>query len=211
MATEIRCDTCGSRFPLKEVMLGSAVEYAKGRYLCPTCKDIAEEAQVEVSNQKYSNLLVRGLAFLIDVIPITVIVFLLTFQFTDFGEVWNAYMTQGVIDSHTRIEYTEWKNLIRFMSGVAYICYATLLESSAWRSTVGKRLVGIRVVDTDFKQLTMKAALKRNTSKVLSAIPLMIGFLSALFNEKQRAWHDKIAGSYVIEKNSNTQSCNGTP
>jgi len=74
--------------------------------------------------------------------------------------------------------------------------YTTVLHTVAGQ-TVGKNLVGIRVVGTDGALLTAGPALLRYLACYISAIPLGFGFLVAGLRRDKRALHDLIAGSRV--------------
>jgi uncharacterized RDD family membrane protein YckC len=80
------------------------------------------------------------------------------------------------------------------------LLYSTLLESSSKQATIGKMAVGIRVTDLNGERISFGKALGRHLSKFISAIILGIGYIMAGFDEKKRALHDKIAGTYVIYK-----------
>jgi len=74
--------------------------------------------------------------------------------------------------------------------------YTTVLHAIAGQ-TIGKSLVGIRVVGTDGAPLTPGTALLRYLAYYVSAIPLGFGFLVAALRRDKRALHDLIAGSRV--------------
>ena len=57
--------------------------------------------------------------------------------------------------------------------------YAALSESSRYRATVGKRIMGLQVVNTDGSKLTFGQASARHVMKFLSLFSLGIGFLMA--------------------------------
>src|ERR1041384_6494149 len=60
------------------------------------------------------------------------------------------------------------------LSSLAFIVYETILVSQ-WRGyTVGKKIMGIRVVTTAGKQLDWVKAFVRTVSKTLSSLPLGI-------------------------------------
>lgn len=67
-------------------------------------------------------------------------------------------------------------------------------------ATLGKRVVGAMVVSETGEPLTFKQALLRNLLKILSALPLFMGFLMAAFSAKRQALHDKFAKTYVIAR-----------
>jgi uncharacterized RDD family membrane protein YckC len=74
--------------------------------------------------------------------------------------------------------------------------YTTVLHAIAGQ-TIGKSLVGIRVVATEGALLTVGPALLRYLACYISAIPLGFGFLMAGLRRDKRALHDLIAGSRV--------------
>ena len=64
--------------------------------------------------------------------------------------------------------------------------------------TPGKRLFGLRVVQTDGTPLTPGIAFLRWVGYLISKIPLFLGFVWAAFDARKQGWHDKIAGTCVI-------------
>ena len=75
--------------------------------------------------------------------------------------------------------------------------YATVLHAVAGQ-TIGKSLVGVRVVGVDGAPLTAGPALLRYLAYYISVIPLGFGFLVAALRRDKRALHDLIAGSCVV-------------
>jgi len=79
--------------------------------------------------------------------------------------------------------------------------YHALLESSEWRGTAGKRIVGIVVTDLAGARISFWRATGRYFAKFISGmIPLGIGYIIAGFTEKKQAIHDMIVGSLVLRK-----------
>jgi uncharacterized RDD family membrane protein YckC len=74
--------------------------------------------------------------------------------------------------------------------------YSTVLHAVAGQ-TIGKSLVGVRVVGLDGARLTAGPAFLRYLSYYVSAIPLGFGFLVAALRRDKRALHDLITGSRV--------------
>ncbi len=64
--------------------------------------------------------------------------------------------------------------------------------------TVGKMLMGIRVVDRAGEELTLGASFLRLTGYLLSFLPMGAGFFWAVLDKDKEAWHDKLAFSQVI-------------
>jgi len=78
--------------------------------------------------------------------------------------------------------------------------YYSLLHSSKWQATIGKKLLGLKVTDKNGNRLSFWRSLGRYVvSSLLSGI-LLIGFILAAFTEKKQALHDLIVGSLVVRK-----------
>lgn len=65
--------------------------------------------------------------------------------------------------------------------------------------TLGKTMLGLKVVDrTGSPPATGKAVL-RYLGYLISAAIFSLGFVWIAFDQKRQGWHDKIAGTYVVE------------
>lgn len=64
--------------------------------------------------------------------------------------------------------------------------------------TVGKALMGLRVLGQDGRRLTFWQALIRALSYYVSGLALFIGFLWVLVDDRRQAWHDKLARTIVV-------------
>jgi len=91
-----------------------------------------------------------------------------------------------------------------FLSQLVGICliwlYDSILESSKWQATLGKIALGIVVTDENGSRITWSRATGRYFCKILSAIPIGLGFLIAGFTKRKQAFHDIVARTYVINK-----------
>ena len=77
--------------------------------------------------------------------------------------------------------------------------YATVLEGGRRGQTVGKMVVGIRVVDVDTGgSIGYVRAFIRQVVAVISAIPFFLGYLWMLWDSEHQCWHDKAAGDVVV-------------
>lgn len=79
------------------------------------------------------------------------------------------------------------------------MAYFVFCESSTWQATLGKKLLGMKVVNEQYGRLSVKDAVIRFLTKYLSAAVLLLGYIWIIFDPKKQGWHDKIAGTYVIE------------
>jgi uncharacterized RDD family membrane protein YckC len=82
---------------------------------------------------------------------------------------------------------------------VWWIYYASF-ESSAWQATLGKRALGIKVVDLQGGRVSFARATGRHFSKFVSGLILMIGYLMAGFTGRKQALHDLMAGCLVVNR-----------
>lgn len=87
-------------------------------------------------------------------------------------------------------------NLVGIVIGWVY--YAGL-ESSSQRATLGKRLLGLQVTDLQGQQVDFLHATGRHFGKILSALPLLLGFILMISDEKKQTWHDKMSGCLVLK------------
>lgn len=94
----------------------------------------------------------------------------------------------------------------KVFAGFAYIpilavgswLYCAFAESSSWRATIGKRLLGLQVVTLDGERLSFGNATARHFMKFLSLFCLMIGFLMAGWTKRRQALHDMPCDVVVI-------------
>ncbi len=81
----------------------------------------------------------------------------------------------------------------------AFVVYETLFTCGG-RSTLGKKLVGIVVIDQHTAEpLSLLHSFIRAVGYVISALLLMCGFLLAFIDDKHRALQDYLAGSVVLQ------------
>ena len=95
---------------------------------------------------------------------------------------------------------------------VAFWLYFSLCESSSWQATLGKRIMGIKVVTHAGKRMRFLHATGRCFAKVLSSLTLNIGFVMAGCTKRKRALHDMVVQTYVVRKEfQNTDSFTDVP
>ncbi|WP_353277537.1 RDD family protein [Wolbachia endosymbiont (group B) of Villa cingulata] len=85
--------------------------------------------------------------------------------------------------------------IVQFIMLFSYVAYMWI----RFGATPGKLLLGLRVVSAQtFEKLTLKQAIKRFFSFILSTAPLFLGFIWANFDKRCQTWHDKIADTVVV-------------
>jgi uncharacterized RDD family membrane protein YckC len=66
--------------------------------------------------------------------------------------------------------------------------------------TPGKMALGIKVIGEDGSPVSWGKALLRYLGYILNSLAFSIGFIWAAFDAKRQGWHDKIAKTYVVPK-----------
>jgi uncharacterized RDD family membrane protein YckC len=78
--------------------------------------------------------------------------------------------------------------------------YYALMESSSLQATCGKMAVGIGVTDAEGNRIGFRRATARYFGKLISGLPLLLGYAMAGFTPKKQALHDIMAGCLVLNK-----------
>ncbi len=81
--------------------------------------------------------------------------------------------------------------------------YSTLLEGFNGQS-LGKRIIGLKVVRTDGKKMSYDHAAVRNFGKLLPLLPFDVAIGLRIKNEMFKRYFDKFAGTTVIDLRSQT-------
>ena len=93
------------------------------------------------------------------------------------------------------------------LGSVAWVALGSLYLVTFWSlagQTPGMRFFGIRL-GGEGERLPARQSLKRLAGLVLAAIPLCLGFLGVLTDERRRGWQDRMAGVDVFyERNERT-------
>lgn len=78
------------------------------------------------------------------------------------------------------------------------VLYFSLMESSPWQATLGKKVVGLYVTDVKGHRLSIGRAAGRFLAKFLSSMTLGVGYLLCGFTDKKQALHDLVANCLVL-------------
>jgi uncharacterized RDD family membrane protein YckC len=106
------------------------------------------------------------------------------------------------ISMGTAVAMAGMEDMTSMIGGVVFtfipFLYWPVLESSSWQATVGKRVMGLQVTDLEGNRLSFVHALLRAFAKIVSSIPMGIGFLIAAFTARKQALHDIIVKTLVV-------------
>ncbi len=87
-------------------------------------------------------------------------------------------------------------------AGVLVLAYPVVLWG--WKATtIGGIICHLRVTRVDGAPLKFSDSLVRGLSCIVSAVPAGLGWFWVIWDPKKQAWHDKIAGTYVVQVPSN--------
>jgi uncharacterized RDD family membrane protein YckC len=187
------CTECGRPFsPNDLVRFGD-------RFVCGDCKEIfAQKLREGVAPRgmlEYAGFWVRfGAVFIDGLIVGGAVAVLAAVLFLAIGpslarsqaapDVALAAMTIGILVFY----------LLMF-AGAA--CYEAFLVARSG-ATLGKRAMRLKVIMPDGGRISLGRAFGRHFAKMLSAIPLYIGFIMVGFDSEKRALHDYVCNTRVI-------------
>ncbi len=141
---------------------------------------------------QYAGFITRLIAWLIDSLivagVITVVAAIIGFVEQAFGI--NDWLGLG---EHTSL-------LLVIIAGVVGLSIYLFYYLGSWMlagQTLGKALMGVRIVRTDGNRLKMGNCVRRLAGYWISAI-LFWGYLLVLIDSRRQAGHDKFAGTFVV-------------
>jgi uncharacterized RDD family membrane protein YckC len=140
----------------------------------------------------YGGFWIRFVAYIIDGILLNIVFGILSFV-TGVSLIPAHFSTMDAADALATMGKAQLVSLV-----ITWLYFA-LMESSARGATVGKMVVGLRVVTDQGNRLSFLNATGRFFAKFLSALLLFIGFIMVAFTDRKRGLHDIIAGTLVIK------------
>lgn len=151
--------------------------------------------QVISINNQYATGFRRLIAFFIDHIALSTILSALLwstfdwpFGFNDYDFIYNWQRWNFSLLGHN------------FLKELIIIIYYALMESSKYQATLGKIVMGIKVVNNNGQRLDFAKAALRNISKILSGLILGLGYVMIIFDDRKQGLHDKLAGTLVVKQ-----------
>jgi uncharacterized RDD family membrane protein YckC len=204
------CAACGAPMSLSSAGATGANPPATPGYVQPASVPPAYSAAAPIASPGaaihptvgYAGFWLRFVAVLVDFI---LIYFVRRLIFLPFGIEAGMGM-HGLFHGRHPQDFGELLPLLGLVIRVAIISailqwlYFSLMESSVWQATIGKKLLGLTVTDLEGRRISFGRATGRYFAKILSTLILFIGYLMAGFTEKKQALHDMIAGTLVLRK-----------
>ena len=95
--------------------------------------------------------------------------------------------------------YFKYFMIINLLFFIISILYFVLLTSSKIQGTLGKQLLGIKVVGGEGNRISFSRAAARYFAMMISFFMFM-GFIMAAFNAKRQTLHDYMANTFVVKR-----------
>lgn len=211
----VKCPYCFFEKDVDENLIPSGKVIVK----CPKCEktfdyqkgDFVFSESVSENNQsvadkgfKYAGFWIRLFAYIIDTLLLLILFAIPVIFFK------NRFAPEKVIE---RIEIGDMSMLLNISFFLVTILIVIIFSIgyyivswSKWGKTLGMKILGIKVVDRDGKNISMgKAFLRWLMGYFLPGIIPYIGILFYIalgimigIDDKKQGWHDKVAGSFVV-------------
>jgi uncharacterized RDD family membrane protein YckC len=152
---------------------------------------------------QYAGIVTRGFALVIDIVIVTIAVvvinWIVSLPLTYFLSVNVSTCLADPSVHRTMVVWmcrlVQWTWLgVTFFTAPLY--FGVLISLNG--QTIGKYIMGVRVVRVDGRRMTFWRSVLRWLSYFLSALPLGLGFSMALVDDQRRTLHDRITGTVVI-------------
>ncbi len=174
---------------------------APQEHVDPFAQDASEAAGLPAEEEEapveYAGFWIRAGAFIIDGFALGFVGMIWFFIAYALGLLDN-YM--ALADSAEHISLHEiWASLPWVYYAVSTLIawlYEALLLSSSWQATIGKRAMGIQVVDAEGARCSFARASLRFVIKNFVSGWFFFGYLLVLTNERKQALHDMVAGTF---------------
>ncbi len=110
-----------------------------------------------------------------------------------------AYLIDGVLIAIVLVIAMQIHTILYLIAALGSIAYWVIMEGGPTGQTLGKKAMGIRVYD--FRQggpIGYGRAFLRLLMRIVSGIPIYLGYLWMLWDPEKQTWHDKVAGTVVV-------------
>jgi uncharacterized RDD family membrane protein YckC len=150
---------------------------------------------VRVGPTGYAGIVTRAVALVIDSIVLDVIAIAVAAAVQLLISLFTGHSNLGAVAA--------------VVTGILWFVWAGVYFATFWNltgETPGNRVLGIRVTSVDGGDIGVWQAILRYFGLVLAALPLGLGFVPVLFNERRRGLQDWIGGTVVrwVEQDGGT-------
>ena len=139
----------------------------------------------ETNNLELAKLSSRAMAFVIDDLLITLIVF--TIYWDTISNSGNDLQSLLLVMNEFVLQIL----LLKFIYQAFFVWY--------YGATVGKIVAKIRVIDYEsYDRVTLFSSIMRSIARILSEMFFYIGFIFSFLNDGKQTFHDKVGKTLVI-------------
>jgi uncharacterized RDD family membrane protein YckC len=176
------CSECGARHSSGEmIQFGDTL-------VCANCKDtFAQKLREGVQPGVYRNyggFWIRFAARLIDAVLLWIVFYGITAAFI--GSMGYRSAVMGIFSGIF---------LLQWAGSAAY----EIVLVSRYGATLGKRLLGLRVITAGGGPISTSLSAGRYFAQLVSSATLSIGYLMAAFDDQKRTLHDRICNTRVVK------------
>jgi len=153
----------------------------------------AEAASSSITEIRWGGFFRRALAFLVDVAMIVLLVSIMgSLSYIGYKVGLSAYGRSINLQNSTPL----FVFLTFAWVGLATVYFVVFHGMEG--KTIGKWLLGLRVVGAERRVITYRQAFLRSLGTAVSVAPLGLGFLWIIWSREKRGWHDFLARTWVI-------------
>ena len=147
---------------------------------------------------KLASIGMRWLAILIDGIIVAIPTLMLVFASGMFAELAAAMESndEGLIAT----AFADFQNNLLLLNILVSAVYNVGFMVYFNGQTPGKTMLGLRVVKKNGQRISWLDALLRNVFGYMISQIFVLGYLWAAFDREKQAWHDKMAGTVVVDE-----------
>jgi uncharacterized RDD family membrane protein YckC len=155
---------------------------------------------VRVEELRSAPFFLRAIAFFVDcgvIFSPVVVLFVLGMLSIEVPTWFRHESAQEIAEQKGVLWRNTWQMAWLLAIGCGWL-YAAWWESSEKQATIGKRWLGLKVVDEQDERISFLRASGRYAAKYISALPCFLGFMAAILSSRGQAWHDRLAGTRVV-------------
>jgi uncharacterized RDD family membrane protein YckC len=156
--------------------------------LPPTDSDLQDWSYADPVDFQYAGFARRLAAFAIDFVVFTALQIAIGVPSLLFIE-WFTNASESTVD-----------RILMIVCILVWWLYYAFMESSAHQATLGKKLLGIKVVDLYGNRIGFWRETVRNLAKAISSLFLFLGFMIIDFTKYKQGMHDMMARTLVLKK-----------
>lgn len=142
---------------------------------------------------KFTGILRRSLAFLLDLLIVFLIMYLLSSFLKLFFLIFGGVKGTDYFEEHVLII----RSITFFVVSLIYFSY---FLSTSLSSSIGQYLLKMKVVDQEENHISLLRSIGRYFATYLSFLTLLLGLIMAFYNPNRQTLHDKICKTYVIDR-----------